>query len=297
MPFKRPTNNRHNKQQNKPRNDPEMFGDFCEKKFLKLDRATCDSVFGILNKHFGFDKKQTTELNLNELTTEYMVTIKKENTHNFQLFLIEIDGKKYNIFVKNVNGRLAFYSVKFCFDDNLYRGTLFNGSMVKNQHGFWLYYINDILYLQNKYVQNYKMSKKLEIISDVLKNGYVYDDFLNVCHIQMDSYFLFNNVQFIEKTCKLVFIPEHYNMKSYHIVLRMDDEDKENVIPTGVKEFEMREMNIKEVFGLYENGKFVDIAYIRVKTYHMELVNRIKTSRVYVNCEYNSHMKSWEILE
>ena len=232
MPFKRPTNKRNNqsnKQRNDQRNDQEIFGDFCEKKFLKLDRNTSDRVFDILNNHFGFDKKQTSELNLNELTTDYMVTIEKENTHNFQLFLIEINGKKYNIFIKKINGRLAFYSVKFCFDNNLYRGTLFNGSMVKNKHGFWLYYINDILYLQDKYIQKYNMSKKLEIISDVLKNGYVYDDFLNVCHIQMDSYFLFNNIQFIEKSCKLIFIPEQYNMKSYSMDLRLNEENKENV--------------------------------------------------------------------
>ena len=266
-------------------------------KFLKLDRETCDKVFNILNKHFGFDKKQPVELNLNELTPEYMVTIEKENSHNFQLFLIKIDGKNYNIFIKNMNGKLAFYAVKFCFDDNLYKGTLFNGSMVKNQHGFWLYYINDILYLQDKYVQRYKMTQKLEIISDILKTGYMYDDFLNVCHIQLDSFFLFNNVQFIDKTQKLLFIPEIYEMKSYHFQLEFKEENKENINTNEIKNYELKGMDIKEVFGLYENNKMIDIAYIRTKQHHINLVNKIKNGRVFVNCKYNEHMESWEVLE
>ena len=282
---------------NKHGNDQEKFGDFCEKKFVILDKEICDKVYNILNKHFRFDKKQPMELDINKLTPDYMVTIEKENAHEFQLFLIKIEGKNYNIFIKNINGRLAFYTVKFCFDDNLYRGTMFNGSMVKNKHGFWLYHINDILYLQDKYIQKYKLSCKLEIISDILKNGYIYDDFLNVCYIQLDSFFLFNNIQFIDKTCKLLFIPERYDMKTYEFVLKKDSEDKENIKPSGEKSFELKEMDIKEVFGLYDNREFMGIAYIKKKSHHIELVNRIKTSRVHVTCKYNNHMESWEILE
>lgn len=297
MTFKRPTNNRR-RQQNTQGNEPEIFGDFCQKKFVKLNRMMCDKVFNILNQHFKFDKKQPVELDLNELTPEYMVTIERKNIHNFLLFLVKIDGKNYNIFIKNINGKLIFYSVKFCFDDKLYRGTLFNGSLVKNKHGFWLYYINDLLYLQDKYIQRYKMTQKLNIITEILKTGYVYDDFLNVCHIQLDSFFLFNNVQFLDESKKLILIPDRYEMKSFYFHL-LFEENKENIKPNNgvTKDFELREMHIKEVFGLFENNEFVDIAYIRLKKHHMELVNRIKTSRVYVKCEYNSHMKSWEVVK
>ena len=80
------------------------------------------------------------------------------------------------------------------------------------------------------------------------------------------------------------------------MILNKEETNKKIISTTDIKEYELREMDIKEVFGLYENRNFVDIAYIKTKKQHLELVEKLKAGNVYVKCKYNNLVESWEIL-
>jgi len=52
-------------------------------------------------------------------------------------------------------------------------------------------------------------------MAGLLKNEYEFDDYMNVCHLQIKGFLLFNHLQFIKKDCKLLFVPEYFNDKIY----------------------------------------------------------------------------------
>ena len=145
-----------------------------------------------------------------------------------------IKGKKYCLFIeKKDNTNIKIYSLKFRFDSILYNGTIFEGILTLNNKHCWIYFITDIYCMSGNIINNLPFSKRLNLISEILKTKYKYDDFMNVCHIQIQSFFLYHHLEMIKKNSnkELVFHPEYDSIKYIHHIKKM--KSKYNQGPQG----------------------------------------------------------------
>jgi len=275
----------------------ETFSNFCKKKCVSLSKDIQQIIYHQITQQYSFQQKNNVPLqDIKQIHQEYLITINKKNKFPFLLFLTKIQNKNYSIFIYNNKGQLHFYSVKFRFNDDLYNGTLFTGELVKNQKGCWIYYLNDLVYYKNEYYMNDKLSNKIKLLAEIMKSEYEFDEFMNVCHIQIQSYFLFNHLRFIKNDCQILFVPEYHeeNIYSYNVVL-----PKKVVIQVknnDEKKFKIQKTDMIDVYELYEleTNKFDSIA----------CVNKLKTSRFLreqfkdkdsfiTNTKYSEYFKSW----
>ena len=299
--YQKPQHQSNNQRYQNPQQNfkeiPETFSNFCKKKCASLSKDVQQILYTQITQQYGFQQKNNTPLqDIQEITKDYLITINKKNKFPFMLFLTRIQNKNYSIFIYNNKGQLHFYSVKFAFSNDLYNGTLFTGELVKNKKGCWIYYLNDLVYYKNEYYMNDKLSNKIKLLAEIMKSEYEFDEFMNVCHIQIRSYFLFNHLRFITNDCQILFVPEYdeQNIYSYNVVV-----PKKEVIKTqnnDEKKFKIQKTGMVDVYELYElkTNKFDSIA----------CVNKLKTSRFLkeqfqdkdsfvINTKYSEYFKSW----
>jgi len=293
--FKRPLRNNNRNQQKNYKPMKETFSSFCQKKFVSIDENTKRQLYQQITQRYQFEHKPT--IKLEQIPhPEYLITINKKNKFNFLLFLTKINGKNYSVFVYNNKGQLHLYSVKFRFNNDLYNGTLFKGELVKNEKDCWIYYISDLLYLKGQYYQNDKMSNKLQIIADIMKNEYEFDEFMNVCHLQIKSYFLYNHLQFIKKDCQILFVPEHFqdHIFVYDVIL---PKKKEIVIKNNdIKEFKIQTTGEIDVYELYEikTNTFDSIACVNKLKTSLYLREEFKNKDSFITkAKYSSYFSCW----
>ena len=293
--FKRPIRQQIPQKQSKPK--PETFINFCKKKSVSMSNQLQDFVIDELTKKYYFEHKQVIPLESTDIPNPaYLVTINKKNKFSFLLFLTRFQNKNYSIFAYNHKGKLHLYSVKFGFNNDLYNGTLFKGELVKNDKECWIYYITDLLYYKGNYTYENKLSQKLKILAGLFKNEYVFDDFMNVCHLQIKGYILFNHLQFIKKDCQLLFVPEYYNdpIFSYNVVLPKKEENK--IKNNDEKILIIKKTETFDVYELYDikTNKFDSIACVNKLTTSTYLREEFKKhSEFKVRVKYSSYFQSW----
>jgi hypothetical protein len=150
------------------------------------------------------------------------------------------------------------------------------------------------LYYKGSYLQEEKFSKKLKIISNILKDEYVYDSFFNVCHIQLKSYFLFNHLYFIKSNCNIIFIPEYSNDKYYQTLIKFPIDEKKNIRDNDIREFWIRKTEMVDIYNLYNmNKEFYNIACVPSLKLSLYLKKIVKNDDIKMKCRYNKFFESW----
>ena len=272
------------------------FINFCEKKSIKLNSTEIKEIDQQLHKYYSSNENNIYKLNnIQEINSKYLLTIIKKNTFRFKLLLTKMFNKHYCIFIFHQNNSLFYFNIKFRFNEELYNGTLFDGEMVKNKKGCWVYYISDLLYYKEKYMQDQKFSYKLKTLSIILKDEYTYDSFFNVCHIQIKSYFLFNHLHFITSDCDIMFVPEYFNNKFFTTSIKFNINTQKQFLDNQIKDFVIQKTNTPEVYKLLNsNNNFDSIACINSLKISLFIRKLLKNNNnVQIKCKYNSFFKSW----
>lgn len=295
--FKKPTNYRKNNYSQNYSVKEDIFIDFCYKKAIKItDKYLYNQLVYQLSQVFMFETQQQI-LPYQKLNhPKYLITIYNENKHNFLLFLTRINNKNYNIFIHIQNNQYYFYSVKFRFDSQLYNGTLFTGELCINEKKCWFFNINDLLYHSGNYTQQYPMSNKLKLISNILKDQYEYDEIMNVCHLKIKSYFLLNHLQFIKKNCKIIFISDNYNENNYYLDINVDKKNKEELKDGMIKKFIIKKTNKIDVYKLHdmETKEYDSVACINSLNLSLYLRRKFKELDEFeIKNKYSEYFKSW----
>ncbi len=281
---------------------------FCNKKaFLPTNNTIVELYKNLKYKlKYNFEEQEIQKLEPDNLKkNHYLVTFFNKEANHFLLYLTTLNNKKYCFFIEGSDTKkLKIYSIKFRFSQELYKGTLFSGELVLNNKKSWIYLISDIYYNAGHYVKYNKFSEKLHIISDIMKNKYKYDDFMNVCHIQMKSFFLYTHFELLKNnkslnSYKILFIPENFSlpiMKTY-----INPTKKVEVIINNKMNFEIRNTDIPDVCELYikKNNKieFHSIACIsKLKT--SEFIknlfkNNKNNNKIIVECIYSEYFEKW----
>ena len=272
------------------------FINFCEKKSIKLKSFEINEIDHQLHKYYSSIENNIYKLNnIQEINSKYLLTIIKKNTYKFKLLLTKIFNKNYCIFIFQQNKNIYYFNIKFRFNEELYNGTLFNGEMIKNKKGCWVYYISDLIYYKTKFMQDQKFSYKLKTLSIILKDEYTYDSFFNVCHIQIKSYFLFNHLHFITSDCDIMFVPEYNNKNYFSTTIKFNKNNDKIFLENQIKEFIIQKTNTVEVYNLLNlNNEFDSIACINSLKISLFIRKLLKNNNnIKIKCKYNTFFKSW----
>jgi hypothetical protein len=281
---------------------------FCNKKASTIDNNILLDVCKQLKFKYNFHFNKATYESLNRtnisniIENPYLVSFDIKG-HDFILFLTTVRGKKYCLFIeKKTENDIKIYSVKFRFDSDLYDGTIFQGKLTMNNKECWIFIISDIYCERSNTLTNQSFSKRLNRISTILKTKYKYDDFMNVCHIQVKSFFLYHHVEMIKKDSKkkLLFIPEYSNQTRYRYYLdesvkEVKNENKRDMV------FEIRKTDLPDVYELwyYKNNKMVKNSIATISTMKTSLFVRklfeSNKKQIYVLCKYRDtfNIKGW----
>jgi len=281
---------------------------FCNKKASTIDNNILLDVCKQLKFKYNFHFNKATYESLNRtnisniIENPYLVSFDIKG-HDFILFLTTVRGKKYCLFIeKKTENDIKIYSVKFRFDTDLYDGTIFQGKLTMNNKECWIFIISDIYCERSNTLTNQSFSKRLNRISTILKTKYKYDDFMNVCHIQVKSFFLYHHVEMIKKNSKkkLLFIPEYSNQTRYRYYLdesvkEVKNENKRDMV------FEIRKTDLPDVYELwyYKNNKMVKNSIATISTMKTSLFVRklfeSNKKQIYVLCKYRDtfNIKGW----
>ena len=137
-------------------------------------------------------------------------------------------------------------------------------------------------------------SKRLESISNILKTSYKYNDFMNVCHIQIQSFFLYHHLEMVKKNTnkQLIFHPE-YNTTKYIYYLNEIPRTTSYII-NRKQVFEIRKTSLPDVYELWciKNNKLSKNSIATISTLKTSLFARkiFKENHshktLYVICQY-----------
>ena len=273
---------------------------FCDKKASSLDNNTLREICKQLKFKYTYNlEKQRfeilTDVNIHSLKENPHLVSFKLKGHNFLLFLTTIKGKKYCLFIEKKNdNNIKIYSVKFRFDIDLYNGTLFEGILTVNSKQCWIYFINDIYCMNGDRINKIPFSKRLENISNILKMKYKYNDFMNVCHIQMQSFFLYHHLEMIKKDSdkQIIFHPECGTHKFIYYMNKVPVK-VHNIINREMV-FEIRATYLPDVYELwcFKNNKFsknsiATVSTLKTSLFVRKIFKEHKTKTpLYVVCKY-----------
>ena len=258
---------------------------FCDKKATLVEDINLHH-FSYQHRYKFIDLTSENSLHLEE---PHLVTV-ETNGIPFSLYLISVKGKKYCIMYDEKLKQCI--SVKFRFDSELYKGTVFKGDLRKNQHNQWFFYIHDISYLKGEICMK-PLSERLCLIYDILKNQYKWDEYMNVCQIKIRSYFLYEHLEKVEKDNIVYFYPDKGNKvyKWSREELNKTKQNKKNNIILAT----LYKTDKPDVYEVYYENELLGNALVRSLKLSKELFHLFKKKEKYeIQCQYNQKFQKWE---
>jgi len=234
------------------------------------------------------------------------------------LYLTKINDIKYTLLIdKKVKKGYEYpkmFIVPYCFNTDLYNGSLFETELLRDNDNGWFLLIGDIYYYKGKKTNDTIITDRIKQIYYILNNEFVSDSEIDICDIQIKKYFdiedkltVFN--EFIPKlnykTRGLYYIPINVN---YSNVLYMFTDDELKQIYQSKTTNNKNFLNFKitttmkpEVYELYLKDKDTiskigtsHISGIKNSQYIKTLfLNEDESTDIIVQCEYNKFFEKW----
>lgn len=247
------------------------YVDFCKSKVIlpseSLKKEIIDKVRNInLTSRLIKRLERIEDINETYLITDYIRT-----TRTLFLLLTFIDKKRYTIIIDNTNPmEKEYYLTNLRFNSKLYNGfgTLLYGELVYEENKKWLYYLTDIYNHQGKRTIFMSMRQKIDLITDLLKYDYMYDDYLNPFYIQIKPFYLLNHLEAMEEDRSLLFYPDNSNLPVLSLDLKMEvneEEKKEDKLYTVIKG------EYPDIYKVYDQDTFIDILCVKKLSYSLKL--------------------------
>ena len=104
----------------------------------------------------------------------------------FLLCLIKIEDKNHTIFVDRKREMMIYMPMGF--DKNLYQGTIFDGELMKDNDGKWIYFVTDIPLYNGKSTYTKSLQERIEIVKDILGTQFIVNE-MDFCAFEMKEYF------------------------------------------------------------------------------------------------------------
>jgi hypothetical protein len=184
--------------------------------------------FKVIQKHHDkFSEGLVPKLQANP----HMMSL-KTNGNPYLLFLTQHNFVNQCIFIDKKIQQGYFLPrmiiVRFRFDQGLFNGTLFDGEMIKDKFGNWIFIMSDLIAHAGKYLDNVGLVKRINMLFETLNNGFEEDEF-DVCRFQVKKYFQYGKagdmLKFAEGlpyTCRGIYFKPLY-LKFKDILYNFDD--------------------------------------------------------------------------
>ena len=180
-------------------------------------------TFNIKGKYYNILNKKT----INQLKSLKSYLSLRTYGKGHVLFLTKIKSNKgdknYCIFINKKN-EIMFLS-KFKFNEELFSGTLFDGELVKNSSGEWIFFIDDIPYYKGENIITENFSERYNLLQSVLKEEYIEDSSLSICKLEYKKYYELNNIQYLydlqknelNYKCSGLYFKNNYNFSDNYL--------------------------------------------------------------------------------
>ena len=145
--------------------------------------------FNLTSKYYTFLNKK----NVNKLKEKPFLVTLSTFGKKFILFITKYNNKNYCIFINKKNDKMTVTQLKF--SDDIFLGTLFDGELIKNEKGKWIYLINDIVYYKGKNIITKSFLDRQYLLEDILKNEHQYSLIDDTLYISKKKYFDYNNIK------------------------------------------------------------------------------------------------------
>jgi hypothetical protein len=126
--------------------------------------------FKIECKYYSFLNKK----NLNSLVNYKFFVLLKSFGKNYVLFLTNVDDKNYSIFINKKNNVMNIVNINF--NDELFKGTLLDGEIVKNNENKYIFLVNDLPYYKGNSLITRNLEERNKILEKLLNNEYIIDN-------------------------------------------------------------------------------------------------------------------------
>ena len=300
---------------------------FCDKialnvkseDFKKQILSELENKYGlkILNKHFESFKD---DISIQRMQKNPYMFCLKSNGNPYFMYLTRINNINTCIMIDKKIQQGYFLPrmliVHQMFDDKLFDNTLFEGEMIKDKSGKWLYCINDLLVHQGSHLSDSNLIKRHNSLYKLLDTMYVPNDLF--FHIQVKKLFTVPELdyaisEFQHKlnytTRGILFKPLFFKFRD--ILMNFDDslikqQTKQKLASknefTAKENLEKRTFNIKntqtpDVYQLYDKGEFVGNACVNSLSVSKFLYNLFRNTTLQesfnVECSYNETFNKW----
>lgn len=174
-----------------------LKSDELKKKLLTDIEGLCK--FKIIQKHY---EKYTPSIHNNIVNNPHLLSL-RSNGNPYLLFLTKHNFVNQCIFIDKKIQQGYFHPrmiiAKFRFDNTLFEGTLFDGEMVKDVYGNWIYIINDLIVDSGVVNNSINLVRRVNRLHEILEKSLIEDD-LDVCTFQIKRYFHYHESNFMLDT-------------------------------------------------------------------------------------------------
>ena len=133
--------------------------------------------------------------------TQHIISIKSSGT-NYYLFFTNINNINYCFYIdRKIKDGYTYpriISVKYGFDDIIFKDTLFDGELVKHKdnNDSWMFLITDII-LHNGTKLKCNIIERFNILYKILKFNYKKDENLDICPLMVKKLFLYKDYDYL----------------------------------------------------------------------------------------------------
>ena len=246
----------------------------------------------------------------------------KSSGNPYLLFLTQINNTNYCFLIdKKINDKYTFpkiLSVPYSFSSDLYKGTLFECELIRDNNNKWLLGINDIYHHKGKNMKKNIIIDRVNTIHEVFEKDYSESEYTQHCPIFIKKYFDYKDINhvrndFMKKlpypTRGLYFIPLRADYSNMLYLFPKQDNMKhkmkhDKVANKPVKKkyifrimktmkSDVYELYLKEEENLIKKGtalvQNIELSH-KLYTY---FENKAQTDEVRVECKYDEKFKKW----
>ena len=249
------------------------------------------------------------------LNNPHIFCLKSSGTP-YLLFLSQINSTNYCFLIdKKTNEKYPFPKIMvtpYDFDDDLYKGTLFECELILDKQGGWSLGINDIYYHQGQNLKKIIIIDRLNIIHSILENKFNQTEYSRICPIFIKKYFDYKDIKYVQEN----FIPNlPYNTRGIYFVPIRTDYSKILYLFSIKNKYHKDKIQAKEkknvfrimktlkpdVYELYlkEGDNIVKYGNALIQTIEIShkilnlFKNKSQTDEIKVECKFNEKFNKW----
>ena len=170
-----------------------------------------------LNSELPYLKKYKHLVSVNPPGKKYLCYIKNFSNKNQCIFINRYKDK-------NLNYEHQVLKIDMELDNDLFKGTLFEGQSVKKKDGKWYYVIDDIYLYKGNNIMNNSFTERIKLLNSIFESNHfqkIKNDYVDVYENMSNNVILFELKLYVDYKFGLDLVTNYYRFLNY-----FDNNDK-----------------------------------------------------------------------